>query len=509
GQTSSKLPAELERMKAATGGQKWDAITLIAGEGEKTSFGLTGKFHIVEEPGTGFFEARANYGLFGNGEGFDRLGRWRQDNSGGIHPLDSDEANEVAVSESYLAGRAYFFPERVPATFRSLDAIAEGSRRFCRMVATPAHGRAITLWIDLSTNLLDRAVMGVSIGTKTLRYGDYRLVESIMLPFHIAVENSDENETGLATIRAYRISTVAVTQELTRPVTPTSDVAMAGNIKTSIAKAYLDATTGFFIVEASIDGKGPYPFILDTGGHNILTPQMVRELGLTTAGKGFSTGAGEGTTATEFTKVQKVAIGSASLSEQPFTVLHIDLGMAHDGNRQVPAAGILGLELFERFAITLDIKGKSVTLAPLAEFNHSGAADPIPIRFTSDMPLTRARLDDHAGWFGLDTGNNVGLIVFRAWAESNGLAAGYSTGRKMDSTSVGGSLELRPAKAKSFQLGGRELGPLNILLAPENGGTLSARSEAGNFGCALLSHFRVTFDYRAEAMYLDAPAAAH
>jgi hypothetical protein len=328
-------------------------------------------------------------------------------------------------------------------------------------------------------------------------------VDSLKLPFRIAVENRDENENGVVRIHDYRINTAALTQELARPTAAVSDLAMDENAEATTARGYLDADTGFFITEASIDGKGPFPFILDTGGHNILTPQMVQQLGLTTAGKGFSTGAGAGTTPTEFTKVKTLAIGAAVLSEQPFTVLHIDLGMAHDGQRHLPIAGILGLELFERLAITVDYKSRSVTLQPLSRFAYAGPGKRVPICFTSDMPLVTATLDGHAGSFGVDTGNNVDLIVFRVWAASNGLAANYSDGQKMDSTSVGGNLEMSKARAKSFHFGGRELGPIGILLAPENGGSLSARSEAGNFGNAILSHFKVTFDYRSSAMYLE------
>jgi Aspartyl protease len=503
GETAPQLPAELQQMKAATGGHKWDLVTVLTADGEKTSFGLTGKFHLAEELTTGFFDARADYGLFANGEGLDRYGRWRQDNSGQVHPLDSEEAQEVAVSESYLARRGYFFPERVPARFRFLDAITEGTRRFNRIEVTPAQGRALILWIDAATDLLDRAVMELSVGSKLIRYSDYRVTSSLRLPFYISVENRDENETGVASIRAYQITAAAPAHDLMRPTAPVSDLALAGNVNTTTARGYLDRDTGFFIVEANIDGKGPFPFILDTGGHDILTPQMVRQLGLTTAGKGFSTGAGAGSTATEFTKVKTVAIGAAVLSAQPFTVLHLDLGMTRDGQRQLPIAGILGLELFERLAITMDYKDRSVTLQPLSRFTHVGAGKPVPIRFTSDMPLVAATLDDHAGWFGVDTGNNVNLIVFRRWAESNGLAAGYSTDQKIDSSSVGGSLELHTARAKSFQIGGRELGPLSIMLAPDDAGSLSARSEAGNFGNSILSHFNVTFDYRSETMYLE------
>jgi hypothetical protein len=58
-------------------------------------------------------------------------------------------------------------------------------------------------------------------------------------------------------------------------------------------------------------------------------------------------------------------------------------------------------------------------------------------------------------------------------------------------------------RAQTFELGPSVLRNLDILLAGENAGSLSARFEAGNFGNAILSRFRVTFDYRRESMILD------
>jgi len=502
-QKQEDIPSEIRQMIAAAGGSKWDAVTTLTGMGEKTSFGLTGKFRMQVSLVTGSYQADADYGLFANADGVDRVGRWRQDNSGQVHPLDSPEGQAVAVSESYLARHGYFFPQRLPADFRLVGPITEGTRRYVRIEVTPKHGRALVLWSDATSHLLDRAVMELSVGVETIRYGDYRPVEGLMLPFRISVERRDENETGTAVIRNYQIGRTAPTEELMRPAAVVSDVGMSADAKAAAARGYFDRDSGFFIVMASINGKGPYPFILDTGGHNILTPRMVKHVGLTTQGKGFTTGAGTGSATTEFTKISSVAIGSAVLPAQPFVILHLDLGTTQDGKRQQPIAGILGLEVFERFAITMNFKDQTVTLHPLSQFIYAGTGQRVSLCFTNDMPLVQATLDGHPGWFGVDTGNNTDLIVFQHWVESNGLAPVYRNAAKIEGSSVGGSVDLGAARAKSFQIGDMDVGSVRILLASGGAGSLSARFEAGNFGNSILSHFTVTFDYHSEAMYLE------
>ena len=493
----------IQQMKASSGGSRWDAVKLITADGEKKSFGLVGKYQSTEELSTGFFERRGNYGLLANAEGLDRSGRWRQDNSGQIHPLDSEEAEAVATSDAYLARRGYFFPERVPAKFRALETVVDHGKRFDCVEVTPQSGRAFALWIDSATHLLDRTVMELSEGDKTVHYSAYREAGGLALPFKMTTEYRDDPDVGTATITTYQISTASPTGELQRPQAQSSDASIVGGAQETSAKAYLDSATGFYIVEAEINGKGPYPFILDTGGHNILTPFMCRHLGLRPIGDGFSTGAGSGTTKTQFTSVQTVSLGGAVLTKQPFTVLYLDLGMVMNDGMQQPIAGILGLELLERFAITMNYKARMVTLQPSSHFACHGNALQVPFRFTSDMPIGSATLDGHEGLFGIDTGNNVDLIVFRRWAVSNRLADEYAKGSVMDSTSVGGNIAFTRAHAKSFQIAGHDLGATEVLLGPETEGHPSARSEAGSFGNSVLSHFTVTFDYLSEIMCLQ------
>jgi hypothetical protein len=113
-------------------------------------------------------------------------------------------------------------------------------------------------------------------------------------------------------------------------------------------------------------------------------------LGLKTYGKGFSAGAGSGSMPTEFSKVESVAIGAATITRQPFTVLHVDLGMTQaPGGKRQRIAGILGLELFERFIVRIDYRDGTVILRPPGPLRYE-TASAIPLTFTSDMPLVQA-----------------------------------------------------------------------------------------------------------------------
>jgi len=492
----------LAQVKAATGGARWDEVQALSATGEKTSFGLSGPYHAAEDLETGRFARGADYGLFRNAEGLDEAGRWRMDNSGVVHPLDSDEARTVAVTDGYLAGRGYLFPERAKATLQRLEPAAEDGRLYDRVLATPEGGRAVVLWIGRADHRLARATMQLGSHPETLRYGDYRPAGGLVLPFEIATDNGDQLETGEARIARYSPAPGAP-PELRRPPPGPPDFGLRAGRDVAYAPFRLDTMSGFPLVEARINGQGPLLFILDTGGHDILTPAAAKALGLTLRGAGFSLGAGEGSTPTRYTKVAKVALGEAEMRDQPFVVLQLDLGRAAaPGGGMAPISGIIGLELFERFTVTLDFAAGRLELRrPAAEARPAGA----PIRFTSDMPLALASLDGRSGWFGLDTGNNTDVILFKAWVEARGLPAWFEVSVDTTGAGVGGALSFRKGRAGVLALAGREVDGLPVLLAGDNLGGLSSKAEAGNIGESVFARFRVTFDYAHERVSLDPP----
>jgi hypothetical protein len=487
--------AVLRAYREASGGEAWGQTEAIVSTGTKQSFGLSGAYVSIETLGRGFFKRGADYGIIHNAEGLDSSGRWRMDNSGGLHPLDSDEARAVARTEAYLAARGYFFPDRNSASLTAETSTRKDGHEFDRIKVTPAGGRTVELWIDRSDHLLRRTVIQLATVTETIDYHDYRRSGALVLPFEIVTDNGDQPETGVARINDYRVTSASAGQSLLqRPAAP-ADSSVHSATGRTIARFLIDKDSGFPVIWASINGSEVQPFILDTGGHDILTPVAARNLGLTIVGNGFSLGAGAGSTATQFAKVDRVAVAEAEIGETPFTVLDIDLGETGDGRgRRVPIAGLLGLELFERFRVLLKADGQAVLedpgLSPDADYAAS-----MPITFTRDMPLIEATLAGRPGTFAFDTGNNAGLIVSPGWAKQTGVSALFAGRSQTGGQSVGGSLSLRSGVKLPLSVDGLSVGPIGSMLSQENTGSLSSRSEAGNIGLAPFAGFDVMIDY--------------
>jgi hypothetical protein len=485
----------LGALRAATGGAAWSTVPALDVVGSKVSFGLTGRFHETDDLATGRFRRVAEYPLFTNGEGADASGRWRLDGSGGVHALDSGEATAIAATERYLVRRGYLRDD-APARRRLLPA-APGTERYARVEVTPPGGRPATLWIRRSDALLERVTLALSPHVEEITFSDYRRAGGLLLPFRIALQHGDDAQSGTAVVSAYRALRTVPAGALARPRTR-NDVTFADAAESTTVPARIDPHSGFLLVEAALGSAPPAPFILDTGGHDIVTPVAARRMKLKVTGAGTSYGAGSGTTPTRFAAVPSVALGSARLGPQPFTVLAIDLGTTPDAKgRAVPVAGLLGLEMFERFAVT--IRHGSVTFARTSP--RAGSCRPIPLHFTDDMPLATANVDGHPGTFGIDTGNNVDPIVFEPFVRANGIPTHTMPATMAGGSSVGGSMSLVHGRVDRLAFGPAIFENVPVSVSSMRTGSLATRSEAGNLGLSLLMRFSaVTFDYRRHRM---------
>lgn len=492
--------AVLAKMCQAEGTAHGPGTTAIADTGTLRSDGLTGEEHDLVDLHDGRQRSTYRFPVYASADGIDAHGAWRQDRSGQVHPLDSAEANTLAVTDRWLDRRGYCDPTPQSVALKTLLPESDHGVAYDRIEATPPHGRSVTLWIDRVHHRLARSVMLRSFQTVTVRYADYRAVGKFALPFRISTDVGDPRQADVETITSYQWLHQIPAHALARPDDTVTDARIDGGK----AKATVPLIIGNqkLLVDVRIDGKGPFPFVLDTGGHAILTPATVAALGLKTRGAGRTFGAGSGSTAISYTRVDKLQLGDAEIDGQSFLVVPMSPALT-DRGEQPPIAGLLGLELFERFAVTLNFDAKRMTLQPFATATPPAGAITLPIRFTNDMPLVEATLDGQRGIFGVDTGNIGPLMLFPQWAAQHKLAAYYMAGLATPDGGMGGIFMAHAAYIRSLSVGGLDV-PADQpgLLTPPNAGATSNPSEAGNLGLPVWRHFRVGFDYHRERMYL-------
>jgi hypothetical protein len=495
--------ALLDSMRQAYGGPRWSEVAGLQATGKEDGDGLSGPWQSSVDLRNGQYISRMRNDVFGTAQGIDAQGQWREDLTGMVHPLDSDEARTVAATESWL-GRFGFLDPHASVAYRRMPDAQDSGHTYQRIDATPAGGRTVALWIDPATHRLDRAVYVTSFLIATQHYADYRDVDGLQLPFRITSSRANlaGNSDGesVDTVEQYRLLSSAPAT-LQRPEGKVRDVTMANGARDAVTPMRVEG--GILMVDVSINGRPPMPFILDTGGHAILTADAAKQMGFQTQGQGVSGGSGAGTMSTSYTKVHDTVLGNAHVRDLNFTVLPYPFDFYERGNG-APIAGILGLEMFERFAITFDYDHHLLRLQPydLGAAPPAMKGDAVALRFTDDMPLVHANQDGHDGVFGIDTGNAGYVLTFPQWAERNGIAKHYQAGLPIPTGGVGGLFTAHVAHAKAFTLGTQTMDNVVAMLTLPDAGATGNPSEAGNIGQDILSRYNVHFDYRRQQMVL-------
>ena len=116
------------------------------------------------------------------------------------------------------------------------------------------------------------------------------------------------------------------------------------------------------VVEATVDGKGPYPFVLDTGASGaVVSAAFAKERGWEAVGRARVQSPGSPTaTETELFRIARLELGAARVSG--LTAAAADLSGPFPGKED--PIGVLSAGMFAGYLVTIDYPGKRVQIAP-------------------------------------------------------------------------------------------------------------------------------------------------
>ncbi len=154
-------------------------------------------------------------------------------------------------------------------------------------------------------------------------------------------------------------------------------------------------------VDAMVDGKGPYPFLIDTGAERtVISAELARRLELD-EGKGARLHSMSGVS-----QVETVVIPELQVSRKPVREIHAPaLKQAHIG-----AAGMLGIDSLQSQRVTFDFERQKMTIVPSRAPQPDSDPDTIVVTARTRLGrlvLVDARLDGQKLKVVLDTGSEV------------------------------------------------------------------------------------------------------
>jgi hypothetical protein len=485
----------LARTKAAMGGTALERVTSIEWRQRVTFAGISGTGLEIDDLRTGSSVQRQNLGPLTNATGFDGRVAWEQDQSGDAWPVGDYEALHAAATGAYLTSWSFLYPGRWPGEISYHGVSAGASGRYYELYAQPKGGFPVDISIDAATYLVAREVTRIPYGRNTTTVlSDYRTVDGAVLPF----ASTTTQQNNATQIQASSASlNVPVAGKFALPVTTVTDASIAGGSTVVPFKLI----NNHIYLQARVDGKGPFLFVFDSGGRNILTPETAALVGASSSGAYQAGGAGAGQVMTGFTKVASIQVGGATLRDQMCAVLPLgDVMKAIEGVR---IQGMIGYETFRRFVTTIDYHDSRITFRPATATGAFGTA--VPFLYDDTAPLVFGRSGKLTGQFLLDTGNRGSLDFYTPFVIANRLP--YTNVHGITGYGIGGPSYGSLGRTPLFYFGTVPVRDVVTTYSQDTSGATTEPGTAGNIGGGLLKRFTVTFAYRRQVLYLQPNAS--
>jgi len=492
----------LGRAKAASGGERWDTARSWRGEGNVYGGGLSGHYQATVDLLTGRSADKYQLGPVDGADGFDGKRAWQQDPGGEVAALDAPEAIRRARSQAWLDARAYWFPQRIGATWGKSEARELEGRHFVIVEATPQDGEPLTLWFDADSGLLERVVQREGQDTTTTVLADYRDVHGLRLPFHVVTDKTDAaGRTDPRRRSEIRFERIALDVALADADFAMPEMAATARIEAADGRARIpfELINNHIFVDATINGK-PARLIVDTAGANLLTPAAAAKFGVAGAGKLSAAGNGEERTDFAFAHLDDFHVGAATLEHPVFYI--VDLGQLPDVEG-VALDGLVGYELFRRFGTTIDYARHEFVLSAADRFTPPPGASAIAFDLDDHVPIVAASLGGLPARITIDTGSRSSLTLHSPFVRAHDLVARYhAAAESVTGWGIGGAVRGRVARLPTLQIGEQRIDGIAGELFTGAKGAFANPDISANLGSGVLRRFTVAFDYDKRKMYL-------
>jgi hypothetical protein len=420
-----------------------------------------------------------------------------------VTPEEGGDKRQIAVNEAYRDAQAWWVADRTGVAIERQSPRENNGRTYDVLAVSPIGGKTFEAWFDSDSHLLARVVEMQGIQRIATIFSDYRANGGLMIANNVVIDDGSG---------AQNLQTETLVSASFQPPRPHSffhkDAALPDDatIQQGAARAIVPfrLLNNHIYIRISVNDQGPFLFIVDTGGHDLLTPHTAKLLGLRVQRQTPSQGAGQKTVVSGYAHVNEIKLGEAVLRNQEVFVLDFQPA-AVDGVR---ADGMLGFEVFRRFVSQVDYQRHTLTLMQAGAFRPSPGAVAVPFVFYDQLPQVNGSFEGVQGRFDIDTGSRVEVTLTKPFVDRYSLRARDPGGVvAVDGWGVGGPVQSYVARASEMRLGSVVIPDIGASLAIREGGSFADNNYAGNVGSALLKRFNVTFDYFQRIVHFERPSA--
>ncbi len=460
--------------------------------------GLTGTAGGISDLNDGRFEQDFDIGPQKGANGFDGTHVWNKDNAGIVTLQEAADTIPLAVNNAYRNADLWWRPDHGGAAIALDPQKTDGGNSYDVLTVTPTGGKAFDAWFDAGTHLLYRTVELQANVTVTTTTTNYKPFDGVQEPVDTTVSTGgDAKYDQHLTLSKVTFLTASDPAVYAPPKSAPPDFAIAGGAH-SVTLPF-DLVSNHIYAHVMINGKGPYVFVFDTGGVNIVTPELAKQLGLETKGHMEGRGAGEATMDFGFTHVDKIALGAASIDDQSFAVFPLDSLYVADGQHM---PGMVGYETFRRFVTSIDYGNRTVTLTDPKYFDSKGSGAPVRIAFNGNAVIVAGTYAGIPAKFQIDTGSRSALTLDAPFVAANHLDGSKGVDA-VEGWGVGGPSRSHVTRGDALKVADAiSVDHPVVGMATDKKGAFADPTISGNIGGGVLKRYVVTFDYANNTMYV-------
>ncbi|MGD0144958.1 MAG: hypothetical protein ABSC92_17540, partial [Rhizomicrobium sp.] len=342
--------------RLAAGGDAWaDRHTLLVNY-SYSGGGLTGTTASLDDLENGRFVDSYDTPPESGASGFDGAKAWQKDASGTTSYQEGGDAPELAVNEAYRAANLWWRPDFGGASIVGDGVKNDSGANYDVITVTPEHGKPFDAWFDATTHLLDRTVEMQGPQSVTTHFSDYRETDGVKLAGKLTIDDgSGEKYIQKETLLDAKFLPSQPASAYAIPKIAVRDYTLAKGTQTTVPFRLIN---NHIYAEVDVNGKGPYLFIFDTGGHDNFTPTGAKAVAAQVVGQQEGGGAGNAVVDEGETRVKTLTIGAATISNQLFGVLDFDKPEVSG----VDTDGMVGVQVFRRFVTRFDYGARTITL---------------------------------------------------------------------------------------------------------------------------------------------------
>ena len=497
-------PAALFAQERAAVGSAWDGIVQITERGTYTAAGTPGV------PYVSYVDTRNGFSKFalgqdgGTQQGYDAAGSW-QAADGLVQPVEDAATIASSLTAAYVARNGWWNPGTDPATFSYTGHRTVDAGEFDVVRVVPKGGDAVDVWLDVRTHLIAELVeRNASNVTTTTYLSDYRTVDGVKYPYSTVVSTGEKKNDQSLHVTGVTFAGSLAASDFARPQNKRTG-SIAGGTSTTIPFDMDNADKGHIIVLVRVNGSRPLHVIFDTGGSNVVSTDVAREIGLKGTGSTTAGGAGEAQITVQTLSGATLQLGNATLTNQPFGIFPLPRSLVHMTSRY-RVDGVIGYEVLKNFVVSIDYVKKTLTLTDPPAFDAANAGT--AIRFASaTVPVIPAIYDGVPGQFMFDTGNAFYNTVSQTFLDAHGLApAAPGTVLVQSSGNLGGALRPWLTRAKQVQIGPYRVDRPIFAVTNTSKGALAGTAFAGNLSQSIISRFDIALDYAHGTIYMKSNA---